>query len=339
MIRFDELTLLAPQPGDYRDAVLEQMWDELRDVLFDDHEHGDMTLAEDWAGFPAGTEREEIWHWFDDFHSKGVYYLLYEFYADKSNVKTISQQEMLSMENSTASHEGFEPRGRFVWQEADGRWYGMDNSKGNGINLDYGFETKGEAEDFAVHAQEVFDRFSPAFEGRGGLETTVDISFANPDGRNGETRLTGASPNELMGAWFDFCHESGVGSGAIGRVEAVQEKGLDTLDADEREVLESDFVRAYDSYIATAFDSGIVNTGWTPACAAEFFENEYQNVWLEGRTFDYMYDMGEPGIEGGGVGCKGHAADLDVISDEVRSNFGQHRDDSDLPISEPAPER
>lgn len=27
--------------------------------------------------FPAGTDREEIWQWFDQRHSKGVAYLLY----------------------------------------------------------------------------------------------------------------------------------------------------------------------------------------------------------------------------------------------------------------------
>lgn len=27
--------------------------------------------------FPAGTHREDIWHWFDERHSKGVTYLMY----------------------------------------------------------------------------------------------------------------------------------------------------------------------------------------------------------------------------------------------------------------------
>ena len=34
-------------------------------------------IEEPFACFPAGTEREEIWHWFDRRHSKGVAYLLY----------------------------------------------------------------------------------------------------------------------------------------------------------------------------------------------------------------------------------------------------------------------
>ena len=35
-------------------------------------------IEEPYLHFPAGTHREEIWHWFDEQHSKGVYYLLHE---------------------------------------------------------------------------------------------------------------------------------------------------------------------------------------------------------------------------------------------------------------------
>ena len=34
-------------------------------------------LEDDWFIFPIGTDKEEIWHWFDERHSKGVAYLLY----------------------------------------------------------------------------------------------------------------------------------------------------------------------------------------------------------------------------------------------------------------------
>ena len=58
----------------YDDELLEEMWEELEDIPFDENE----CIEEDWNGFPKGTFREEIWHWFDEQHSKGVYWLLYE---------------------------------------------------------------------------------------------------------------------------------------------------------------------------------------------------------------------------------------------------------------------
>lgn len=60
------------------DATLERRWKELADVPFDDHgPESDMKLAEDWWCFEKGTEREDIWHWFDERHSKGVAFLMY----------------------------------------------------------------------------------------------------------------------------------------------------------------------------------------------------------------------------------------------------------------------
>ncbi len=59
------------------DTELEKMWDELADIPFDDPGvDQDLVLAEHWRGFKKGTARENIWHWFDQFHSKGVAYLL-----------------------------------------------------------------------------------------------------------------------------------------------------------------------------------------------------------------------------------------------------------------------
>lgn len=34
-------------------------------------------MDEPFLGFPAGTHREDIWHWFDERHSRGVAYLLH----------------------------------------------------------------------------------------------------------------------------------------------------------------------------------------------------------------------------------------------------------------------
>ena len=33
-----------------------------------------------FLNFAAGTHREEIWHWFDERHTKGVAYLLYDYF-------------------------------------------------------------------------------------------------------------------------------------------------------------------------------------------------------------------------------------------------------------------
>lgn len=60
----------------FGDEILEQFWEELEDVPFSENKDGELILEKDWLYFLAGTTREEIWHWFDDNHSKGVYWLL-----------------------------------------------------------------------------------------------------------------------------------------------------------------------------------------------------------------------------------------------------------------------
>lgn len=57
-----------------RDNALERLWAEIRDVPMNPKTE---CMEEPVLGFPAGTHREEIWHWFDRRHSKGVAYLLY----------------------------------------------------------------------------------------------------------------------------------------------------------------------------------------------------------------------------------------------------------------------
>lgn len=59
------------------DKELEAMWYELEDIPFDENE----CLDVDWQGWDKGTHREEIWHWFDERHSKGVAWLMYEYRA------------------------------------------------------------------------------------------------------------------------------------------------------------------------------------------------------------------------------------------------------------------
>lgn len=59
-----------------RDKFLKIKWKQLENVLFDETD-SELVLAEDWWGFPKGTEREEIWHVFDEAYSKGIALLLY----------------------------------------------------------------------------------------------------------------------------------------------------------------------------------------------------------------------------------------------------------------------
>jgi hypothetical protein len=67
-----------------RDAELERLWTDIEDVPFDPETE---TFEEPILGFPAGTPREDVWHWFDERHSKGVAYLLYGDTTERTNEK------------------------------------------------------------------------------------------------------------------------------------------------------------------------------------------------------------------------------------------------------------
>lgn len=56
-----------------RDKKLEELWDEFGDVPMDAEE----CIEDPFLSFPAGTDREDIWCWFDERYSKGVAYLLH----------------------------------------------------------------------------------------------------------------------------------------------------------------------------------------------------------------------------------------------------------------------
>lgn len=61
------------------DTYLEEKWDELIDIPFYEGEDGEHLLEGNWFMFDKGTSRDEIWHWFDKRHSKGVAWLLYDY--------------------------------------------------------------------------------------------------------------------------------------------------------------------------------------------------------------------------------------------------------------------
>lgn len=58
-----------------RDARIEDMWNMFGDIPMDPETE---TMEEDFLIFPAGTHREEIWRWFDERYSKGVYGLMFK---------------------------------------------------------------------------------------------------------------------------------------------------------------------------------------------------------------------------------------------------------------------
>lgn len=56
------------------DRELEALWKQFGDVAMNPETE---EIEESFLSFPAGTHREEIWHWFDERYSKGVAALLY----------------------------------------------------------------------------------------------------------------------------------------------------------------------------------------------------------------------------------------------------------------------
>ena len=59
--------------GSFTDYDLEQLWDAFGDIPINDLDE----IEEPFLDFPAGTCRFDIWHWFDERYSKGVYFLAY----------------------------------------------------------------------------------------------------------------------------------------------------------------------------------------------------------------------------------------------------------------------
>ena len=54
---------------------IEKLWEDFTDVPIDKNDCLDI----DWQGWNKGTHIEEIWRWFDEHHSKGVFWLMYEY--------------------------------------------------------------------------------------------------------------------------------------------------------------------------------------------------------------------------------------------------------------------
>jgi len=48
--------------------LAEQLWDKLKDIPINDNEE----IDEDWHIFSKGTNREEIWQWFEETYNISV---------------------------------------------------------------------------------------------------------------------------------------------------------------------------------------------------------------------------------------------------------------------------
>lgn len=67
------LGAVAPTLRD-RDFELERLWESFADIPMNPETE---CIEERFLHFEPGTDRKDIWHWFDARHSKGVAYLLY----------------------------------------------------------------------------------------------------------------------------------------------------------------------------------------------------------------------------------------------------------------------
>ena len=64
-----------------RDEALEEMWRQFADIPMDPKTE---RLLEPFMGWGVGVSRDEIWHWFDRRHSKGIGHLLYSDGIDRT---------------------------------------------------------------------------------------------------------------------------------------------------------------------------------------------------------------------------------------------------------------
>lgn len=64
----------------YRDKELEKYWTRLGNVSVDDNGkiETQFIIGEERKAWDIGTDREDIWEWFDQEHSEGVHKLMYK---------------------------------------------------------------------------------------------------------------------------------------------------------------------------------------------------------------------------------------------------------------------
>lgn len=57
------------------DLNIEEIWMQLSNVTIDDDE----CIMSPFYIWEAGTNKEDIWRWFNKNHTKGIHYLMYEY--------------------------------------------------------------------------------------------------------------------------------------------------------------------------------------------------------------------------------------------------------------------
>ena len=68
-----EIKVIEPNGIAFRTSeILEKYWDKLGDIPVDD----DGIIQESFLWWPKGTDREDIWHWFDKKYPGGVVKLM-----------------------------------------------------------------------------------------------------------------------------------------------------------------------------------------------------------------------------------------------------------------------
>lgn len=78
-----------------QDKEMESLWEKLEDIPFIEDEEGRLILDSDepWHNFEPGTTKEEIWHYFDRNHSKGINYLVNEYESKTKELQEQSKKE------------------------------------------------------------------------------------------------------------------------------------------------------------------------------------------------------------------------------------------------------
>jgi hypothetical protein len=129
-LKHEVIEELKEQQKQANDKYLEFLWNNFGDNV---HINEDDEITSDFRDWEEGTHREEIWHWFDEQHSRGVAYLMGICEELEWGVPTSYQKNQDGVLKFTNKH--FEIRlDRSIWllihKESNRRWtrQGVDKS-------------------------------------------------------------------------------------------------------------------------------------------------------------------------------------------------------------------
>lgn len=60
----------------YTDEEIMRLWEEMEDIPYDPEKE---EIEVPFLHFPSGTDRDTIWHWFDEHYTGGLYALMTTF--------------------------------------------------------------------------------------------------------------------------------------------------------------------------------------------------------------------------------------------------------------------